>query len=1070
MKRLVSGLMLTLLITSLLAFMFNVQPVKGEWTGTVYIRADGSIEPPDAPIITHDNITYTLTDNITSIADGIIVEKDNIIIDGSGYTLQGSGASKGTDLAGRINVTVTNIIIKNFSYGIHLSFSSNNKISRNNILGNGDGVFIVSSSNNNIVSDNNVINSVHGVCIEHASNNAIIGNYIANGSGNVFILLNASNNSISGNTIANNGAGIFLAGSSNNSITENNITLNNYYGIWLSNSSDNSIYHNNFIDNVQQVYYKTTVNANIWDDGYPSGGNYWSDYTGTDLYSGPYQNETGSDGIGDMPYGVNENNVDRYPLMGPFGGLTLKGLNVTAYPSSEVCLIFENVTSEGTTSVNVTDVGPEPSRGFKLAGNYYDIKTTANYAGTIKLRIIYDDSNITLEEELSLRLMQWDDVSQQWVDITTSIDTENNMIYGESTHLSLFVIVTPKPARVIPIPNVPGSFFFKNLIITPAESSIGEEQNFTIWARHPLGISKVIAVISWGMETMMEETVELNLVEGSEEEGRWQGSWIVKSDRSCYIIFHFRAWNIEGGEGLPLRFEFEPYREISLEGFPSERAMEWACWSGARPTPKWAIIDPCNPKEGEIQIYAIRYVDSKGVRAVTAAYIPYPSGNKQVIIDLKLVEGSPQDGWWMGAWKVRYYPPDEDYQVRFEAWNTEGEYSEATLTVIPPYALTIIATDGGTTVARVGAITDLPPGTYFFCRGYCVEVRAIPDVNYLFDHWELDGINVGSTNPYTLYIDKDHTLKAFFSAIPPLMVSINPLSASIIVGQSVSFTSTASGEYPPYNYQWYLNGSAVSGATSDTWTFTPTSAGTYNVYLKVIDSAGNVAISDTAIISVVPQLTISISPTSASILVGQSLTFTSTTSGGYMPYTYQWYLDDNSISGATTGTWTFTPTVTGTFRIYLMVTDGKGNTAKSNEAIVTVAPKLIVSISPMNASTLVGQSITFTSTVSGGYPPYTYQWFLNGNPVSGATSNTWAFTPTTSGIFYVYLKVTDAKGNTAQSDAARIVASTVPVGGYSIPIQLPTTVKPVTIHIALLTIITAMLITIKQKTRRKHRQ
>jgi PKD repeat protein len=112
--------------------------------------------------------------------------------------------------------------------------------------------------------------------------------------------------------------------------------------------------------------------------------------------------------------------------------------------------------------------------------------------------------------------------------------------------------------------------------------------------------------------------------------------------------------------------------------------------------------------------------------------------------------------------------------------------------------------------------------------------------------------------------------------------------------------------------------------------------------------------------------------------------------------------------------------------------------------------------------------VTFTSTVSGGYTPYSYQWHLNGNPVSGATSNTWTFTPTTSGIYYIYLKVTDAKGNTTQSQTARITAATVPVGSYSIPIQLPTTAKPITLHIALLTILTAIFLTIKRKAKRKH--
>ncbi|MBS7635414.1 PKD domain-containing protein, partial [Candidatus Bathyarchaeota archaeon] len=59
--------------------------------------------------------------------------------------------------------------------------------------------------------------------------------------------------------------------------------------------------------------------ANSWDNGYPSGGNYWSNYVVVDYYSGPYQNETRSDGIGDVSYIIDVNNRDRYPLMKPWG-------------------------------------------------------------------------------------------------------------------------------------------------------------------------------------------------------------------------------------------------------------------------------------------------------------------------------------------------------------------------------------------------------------------------------------------------------------------------------------------------------------------------------------------------------------------------------------------------------------------------------------------------------------------------------------------------------------------------------------------------------------------------------
>jgi len=77
------------------------------------------------------------------------------------------------------------------------------------------------------------------------------------------------------------------------------------------------------VNNVQQVYDYSCdhpdidPSVNVWDHGYPSGGNYWSDYSGTDLHRGAYQNETGSDGIGDIQYVIDENNTDHYPLTNP---------------------------------------------------------------------------------------------------------------------------------------------------------------------------------------------------------------------------------------------------------------------------------------------------------------------------------------------------------------------------------------------------------------------------------------------------------------------------------------------------------------------------------------------------------------------------------------------------------------------------------------------------------------------------------------------------------------------------------------------------------------------------------
>lgn len=111
-----------------------------------------------------------------------------------------------------------------------------------------------------------------------------------------------------------------------NRILYNNITNNGGYGVRIDPkgiiaiAKDNRIYYNNFIDNgaSPQAYDEGTNNQ--WDDGYPSGGNYWSDFSPTciDEFSGPNQDQPGSDGICDDPYIIDSDSQDNYPFKDPF--------------------------------------------------------------------------------------------------------------------------------------------------------------------------------------------------------------------------------------------------------------------------------------------------------------------------------------------------------------------------------------------------------------------------------------------------------------------------------------------------------------------------------------------------------------------------------------------------------------------------------------------------------------------------------------------------------------------------------------------------------------------------------
>jgi parallel beta-helix repeat protein len=222
--------------------------------------------------------------------------------DESRTVIDGSGAGKVVLITAN-NVSMSGFAIRYSGYGLYDA-----------------GIWITSNSNR--ISNNHISNNSWGISLEYATlntikDNVIDGSWHSEGSwgGGVVLWSGSNDNLILNNVIScREDNGIYLQGNENQII--GNTMMNYFFSAVHFDSSGNILYHNNFME--KEMYIIWIAGAHIWDNGYPSGGNYWSDYTGVD---------SDGDGIGDTPYVIDADNQDRYPLMYQWRGHSLCDVN-----------------------------------------------------------------------------------------------------------------------------------------------------------------------------------------------------------------------------------------------------------------------------------------------------------------------------------------------------------------------------------------------------------------------------------------------------------------------------------------------------------------------------------------------------------------------------------------------------------------------------------------------------------------------------------------------------------------------------------------------------------------------
>ena len=261
-------------------------------------------------------------------------------------------------------------------------------------------------------------------------------------------------------------------------------------------------------------------------------------------------------------------------------------------------------------------------------------------------------------------------------------------------------------------------------------------------------------------------------------------------------------------------------------------------------------------------------------------------------------------------------------------------------------------------------------------------------------------------------------------------ITANPSNVTVTAGASASFSVTASGT-APLSYQWQKGGSAISGATASSYAIAATQSGDAGTYTCVVSNSAGSATSSGATLTVnaaATAPTITAQPTSVTVNVGGSATF-SITATGTAPLSYRWYKGIIAISGAVSSSYTIASAQLTDAGSYTCIVTNSAGSATSTGATLTVNTPAVaptITSQPSNASATTGGNVTFTVTASG-TSPLSYQWSKGTTSLSGATNASYTLTNVSSADAGTYTCLVSNSAGSVTTNGATLTVSAAAV-------------------------------------------